>query len=51
MQYDHVANIRMILDTASAHCTNKVKGHIQKTNSAGPLQIFLTFIDAELILI
>ena len=49
MQHAHVSDVGTILDKASTHCSDEVKGYVEKTNSAGPPRIHLTFIDAGII--
>ena len=49
MQHAHVADIGIILEKASTHCSDEVKDYVEKTNSAGPPRIHLTFIDAGII--
>ena len=36
MQHAHVADVGMMLDKASTHCSDEVKEHVDKTNSYGP---------------
>ena len=48
MQHACVADVGIILDKASTHCSNEVKDHVEKMNLAGPPRNYLTFMDAGL---